>query len=331
MSLRPTARARRIAEPGLLAAVAAVLHLADFFLAAGMLGSVLCPLPHAMSTLRHGLRAGILGALAAVCTVLLVGGLPEAGWHLFLFVVPGVAAGWALGSEGPLPRVLLAGTVACALASAGTVYVLERLMGVPESLPLVGGQVVWLQDLAATPLRWTGDDPAALNRIPGLVAPDVRAQELARLLEFPAGIFLAMGFILFLTTWFLAALLAIRLPGLLGETPGRTLRLPPLKLAPRLPLSVAVLFLTTYWAVPDGPAWVEVARLNLQVVLGLVVYLCGYMNLLAAGRRTPGGALFAILVAMPFYYVTMWLGLLSALQRRSDTQGDGPQEPNARE
>lgn len=323
MSLRPTARARRIAEPGLLAAVAAVLHLADFFLAAGMLGSVLCPLPHAMSTLRHGLRAGILGALAAVCTVLLVGGLPEGGWHLFLFVVPGVAAGWALGSDAPLPRVLLAGTVACALASAGTVYVLERLMGVPESLPLVGGQVVWLQDLAAMPMRWTGGDPA-LDHIPGLVDPAIRAQELARLLEFPVGVFVAMGFVLFLTTWFLAALLAVRLPGLLGERPEARLRLPPLVLAPRLPLWVATLFLATYWPVARAPGWAEVARLNLQVVLGLGVYLCGYLNLLAAGRRTPGGALFAILVAMPFYYVTMWLGLLSALQPRSDTHGRGP-------
>ena len=330
MSLRPTARARRIAEPGLLAAVAAVLHLADFFLAAGMLGSVLCPLPHAMSTLRHGVRAGILGALAAVCTVLLVGGLPEGGWHLFLFVVPGVAAGWALGSEAPLPRVLLSGTVACALAAAGTVYVLERLMGVPESLPLVGGQIVWLQDMAAAPLRWTGDDPAALNHIPGLVAPSRRAHDLARLLEFPAGIFVAMGFVLFVTTWFLAALLAIRLPGILGERPSARLRLPPFMLAPRLPLVVAVLFLGSYWDVPGAPSWVEVARLNLQVVLGLAVYLCGYLNLLAAGRRTPGGALFAVLVAMPFYYVTMWLGLLSAVQPPSDTQKDGPSAPTPR-
>lgn len=323
MSLRPTDRARRIAEPGLLAAIAAVLHLADLLMAMGMLGSIFCPLPHALSVKRHGLRAGALGAMSAVFALGILGTPVEGAYHLFLFVMPGLAAGWALRSEAPLGRVVAAGSLACALGVAGTYLVLERATGMPDSLEKMGSTAVWAADWTAAPFRWASGDEPRLDLVPGLASPAAHQAQVEALLAFPAGIFLALGTLVFLTSWMVAALMVARL----GE-PGRA---PPVPLGARLPRGLALLYLASFWAPPGESRGVQVLRANLNLMLAGVTYLAGYLSLLAGARGRPGGALLALVAAMPFYYLSIWAGLLSSLRAPADAESGGisPRTPGS--
>lgn len=324
MSLRPTARARRIAEPGLLAAMAAIVHLADFFLSGGMLGAVLCPLPHAVTTLRHGLRAGLLGALTAVATLLLIGGPTEAAWHLFLFVVPGLSAGAAMAAPRPGGRTLAAGTFACGFSAAATTYVLEELMGLGEGLALLFETAASAMGYSALLFRGVGTPPRAFDYVPGLASPAVREADFAVLMSAPVGVFLALGFLLFVTTWLLCAMAVSRIPGVLDGAEATAISPPPVVLAPRLPRAVAAVFLLSYWPAPAAPPAWEVVRVNLQALLGLPTYIAGYLNLLPMGRFNPLWALFALAASLPFYYLAIWVGLLSSLRPPVDTQSDAP-------
>jgi hypothetical protein len=310
MSFSTNQRARRIAEPGLLAAIAAVVHLADYFLAMGMIGAVVCPLPHVLSVRRHGLRAGMLGALCTICVLAMIGGPVEAGFHLFLFVAPGLTVGWALSGEDPPLKVLAVGTFFCGLGAAGTYYVLEAAMGIPDSLLELGKFGVWAADWAATPFRWAGDAQPGLDFIPGLASLPVREHFTQSLLHLPLGIFLSLGFVVFYTTWFVAAYVVARL--------GEPMRPPPLPIAPRLPRLLALLYLATFWNPPGMAPWMGTLWANLNLLLALTAYVAGYLNLLAYARGRPLGAMLAMLASTVFYYFSVWIGLLSALRSEAD-------------
>lgn len=304
-------RARRIAEPGLLAAIAAVIHLADYFLAMGMIGSIVCPLPHVLNVRRHGMRAGLLGALCTLCLLLIIGGPVEAGFHLFLFVAPGLAAGWALSSERPLIRTLVIGTLVCGLGAAGTYYVLETLMGVPDSMKELGEWAVWAGDHAAWPFRWLVGPDLRHEWIPGLASLASKQRFADAVLALPFGLFLSLGFVVFYTTWFVAAFAVIRL--------GESAQAPPLPLAPRMPRTLALLFLVSACPLPTGaPPWARIAQANVFLMLALAAYLVGYLNLLVYARTRPGGALLAMLASLYLYYLSIWTGLLSALRSEAD-------------
>lgn len=315
LSSRPgSARARRVAEPAMFAAIAAVVHLVDYALTLGLFGMLLCPIPYALATLRHGTGRGALAGLVGSAAVLVIHPI-EGVLHLFLFALPGVAAGRALAPECPVARRILEGSLLAGFGLGVVTYAFGELAGFGKPEELFPG---WLLDGATWSAGWARailPPTSPIDHFPGVAPAAARASWVKDLLVFPAGFFLAAGGMWFYFAWFVSALLGIRT--------GHPVTPPPFPRVPRLPRVVVLVYLATLVPLDPGtPA--RVAAANLGFLLGALCYGAGYMRLLAWGHGRPGRAPVVMLLAFPLYWATLWIGVLSSLF--PEPEGPAPEE-----
>lgn len=311
-------RARKISEPALLGAIAAVLHLADVFLAMGMIGSLLCPLPHALAVFRHGKRTGALASLASVAAVSLFTGILQGASHLFLFVAPGFAAGVALRQKDRWHSILY-GTSWASLGVAASYYLIEMVLGLTDikfwKLPEE------LLALVASPFRYLQPDERLFSLVPGLASEDLRHQFLVDLLKAPIGLFVLVGFMSFYLIWLVATALLQRL--------GETTETPPLPLTPKMPLWLGVSYgIGATSLLPPG-YWADCLEANLQFLAMSAAFLVGFLHLLLYARTRPGGILWLLAGVYCFYFISIWVGFLTCLSSDADTHQEWILDPTA--
>lgn len=301
--------------------MAALIHMTDLLLALGMLGALLCPLPHTLAVYRHGLRTGGLAALAAAAALFAFGVPIEAAYHLLLFAIPGMAAGAALAGRGSLKWALVLGSAATAGGIAASYLILERLTGIPDALDQTRSlALAWLELVSWLP-RAGGHPPAWFDVVPGLASPPLRAAWYDALVRLPFGIFLALGTMVFTACWVAGGILLLKL----RETP----RLPRLTTAPRLPWSLfLVLVATSVTPLPQDP-WLGCLQANLWFSAAAAAYAIGYLHLLRFSHGHPLRGLLSLLASLALYYVAIWVGVLTTLNPPGDPAlwaptGEGP-------
>ncbi len=297
----------RIAQTSLCAALAAILHMADLLLTQGLVGPLLCALPHALACRLHGPRTAATGSLAAAVAVGLLSGPFEGGYHLFLFGIPGVAAGRVHRTpEGH--RVILEGLLATFLGLGAVYFGLERLMGLEDVGSLVPSPFLAGVDFGPSLVRGLIEGHAWLATLPGMASPELRARQLDAMMEFPWGLLLVLASVWFGFCW-LASARALSSLGL-------PVRVPPLPAAPRLPAWIPITYLVLAQAPAEGPHAGTVA--NACLVLAAAGYAVGYLTLFHWSRGHPARVLPAMAFSLPLWFVTVWTGFLTALPGRPE-------------
>lgn len=299
-------RARRLAETSLLAAIAVVLHMADLLLTMGVVGPLLCALPHAMATLRHGLGAGALTGLTSTCLLFFTGGPLEAAYHGGLFAVTGLMVGRAMRGDVRGAAAMVEGTVVVGLGAGAVTTALLEIMGVDEAGKLIPDFMVDGMDWVAGPVLALGEGNPLLPHLPGLAPPAARAAFVEDLVRLPGALFLAMGAVFFAFTW-LVAVAVFRRTGIEGVAPSMPGRA-------RLPPWVAILGIAAIAAGPRGPAWARTLQANVVMGVEVAAYAVGYLTIVSWSRGKPMRGLGGMILTLPLYYVTIWIGWMTALQ-----------------
>ena len=147
----------------MMAALSFLFYVASNIPVLGAIFFLLCPVPITFVGVRHGTRrAAMSTACATVLVFILAGGPGPAYLFLAGFGIFGLASGWMLTRQGPPGRALVMATFALTLALAPTTKLLEKGVGVEDSMAETQKMLFTMMDTQA---QWM-NDPAFTAALP---------------------------------------------------------------------------------------------------------------------------------------------------------------------
>lgn len=135
--------ASAVTESALLAALSALLYMSGWTPLLGQMVMLACAMPLSIAGLRHGGARAALAALCATIVVGLIGGPTEAYFFAVPFGALGAISGAFLHSEDEPGRIMLLGSGWFLVLITPAAILLERALGLPDSVLEVQRAVIW--------------------------------------------------------------------------------------------------------------------------------------------------------------------------------------------
>lgn len=290
--------ASAVTESALLAALAALLYMSGWTPLLGQIVQLACAMPLSIAGLRHGGSRASLAALCAIIVVGLVGGPTEAYFFSVPFAALGAVSGAFLHREDEPGRIMLLGSGWFLVFLTPAAILLERALGLPDSVLEAQRGIIWL-------FSWPFEQlSASLGLHARLVLATAMLVPLIFFVMFSAVLFYANHLLTFLVAW------RLRVP-----CP------PPANLhtwrTPRWVLHAAPAFaLIALFAGPESVTIPASLAMNALLVTLFIAYVGGFAvtayRLAHSPLRPLARMAISVLVMFPGFAIAIAIGLADA-------------------